>query len=60
MLNKEIDIIELSDKVLKGMKIAIKKLVEETAAKGGNLVIGDADGTIKKVPAKDLLPLVNK
>ncbi len=49
---------EFAEKVLKGMKVAIKKLVEETAAKDGSLVVKEADGTIKEVPAKELLHLV--
>jgi hypothetical protein len=55
MTTKQMGVKELSEKVLEGMKIAIKKLVEETAARDGELVIGDKDGNIKHVPAKELL-----
>ncbi len=48
---------ELSDKILKGMAEASRKLVEESAANGRSLVISE-DGEVKKVPAKDLLPRV--
>jgi hypothetical protein len=50
----EHDISELSNKILKGMQIAVRKLVEETAASDGSLVISE-DGEIKNVPAKILL-----
>ncbi|GGC40776.1 hypothetical protein GCM10011386_36050 [Parapedobacter defluvii] len=43
-----------SDKVLYGVKKALRKLCEETAAKGGSLVI-KRDGEIQNVPAKELL-----
>lgn len=49
---------ELSDKILKGMAEASRKLVEESAANGRSLVISE-DGEVKKVPAKDLLPRVS-
>lgn len=49
---------ELSEKILKGMKEASRKLVEESAANGRSLVIS-VNGEIKKVPAKDLLPRVS-
>jgi len=45
----------LSEKILQGLKIALRKLVERKAAQNESLVIGDKDGTIKTVPAKDLL-----
>jgi hypothetical protein len=50
---------ELSDKILKGMAEASRKLVEQSAASGRSLVISE-DGEVKKVPAKDLLPRVSK
>jgi hypothetical protein len=49
---------KLSDKILKGMTEASRKLVEESAASGRSLVISE-DGIVKKVPAKDLLPRVS-
>lgn len=49
------DINELEAKVLKGMNIAIRKLVETSAEKGGSLIIGKIDGSFKAVPAKELL-----
>jgi hypothetical protein len=60
MENKKTDINELSEKVLQGMKIAMKKLVEEKAKNNEKLIIGDKDGNIKSVPAKDLLPSVEE
>ena len=60
MENKNINLDEFSEKILEGMKIAIKKLVETSAKNDEELVIRDKDGKIKSVPAKDLLPIVQK
>jgi predicted ABC-type ATPase len=60
MEDKSIYLDELSEKVLDGMKKAIKKLVETSAKNNEELVIRDKDGNIKSVPAKDLLHLVQK
>ena len=60
MENKKTDINELSEKVLRGMKKALKKLVETSAANNEDLVIGDKDGKIMTVPAKDLLHTLQK
>jgi hypothetical protein len=49
---------ELSDKILKGMTEALRKLVEESAASGRSLVISE-DGEVKRVPAKDLLSRIS-
>ena len=49
---------ELSDKILKGMAEASRKLVEQSAANGRSLVISE-DGEVKRVPAKDLLDRVS-
>jgi len=60
MEDRIIDIEELSDKVLEGMKKALKKLVETSARNDEELVIRDKDGVIRSVPAKDLLHFVQK
>ena len=52
------DLDDLTDKILKGMTEASRKLVEESAANGRSLVISE-DGEVKRVPAKDLLPRVS-
>lgn len=49
------DINELSGKVLSGVKKALVKLAEKSAANNEELVIADKNGSIKSVPAKDLL-----
>lgn len=51
---------ELSEKVLEGMRRALKKLVETSAQNDEELVIEDKDGVVKSVPAKDLLQEVQK
>ena len=56
MSNK--DRTQLPEKVLTGLRKALRKLVENSAANDENLVIADKDGKIKTVPAKELLPLV--
>jgi len=50
---------ELFNKILQGMKMASRKLVEESAALGHSLVIS-VDGEARNVPAKDLLPQVSE
>jgi len=47
---------DLSEMVLKGVQKAVSDLIEASAAKGEDLVIGKEDGSFKIVPAKDLLP----
>jgi hypothetical protein len=60
MEDKNIYLDEFSEKILEGMRIAMKKLVEDSAKNDEELVIRDKDGTIKSVPAKDLLHRVQK
>ncbi len=55
MNSERSNISELSDKVLKGLRKAFRKLVETSAANDRELVIGDKHGNFKSVPAKDLL-----
>jgi hypothetical protein len=60
MEDKSIYLDEFSEKILEGLKIAMKKLVETSARNNEELVIRDKDGKIKSVPAKDLLHRVQK
>jgi len=60
MENNKTDITELSERVLQGMRKAIRKLVETSAANNETLVIGDKDGKAKSVSAKDLLKSLPK
>lgn len=61
MEDKNIYLDEFSEKILEGMRKAIKKLVETSAKLDEELVIRDKkDGVIKSVPAKDLLHIVQK
>lgn len=55
MVNEKTNIHEFSEKVLLGMKIAIRKLVETAARENDTLIIADEDGNFKHIPAKDLL-----
>ena len=54
-MDKRTPISELSESVLKGVQEALRKLVEERAAQDKTLVIGDRNGNIKNIPAKELL-----
>lgn len=60
MEDKPIYLDEFSEKVLLGLRMAVKKLVETSAKLDEELVIMDKDGQVKSVPAKDLLHLVQK
>jgi hypothetical protein len=55
MNSERVNISDLSDKVLRGLKKALRKLVETSAANNRELVIWDKHGNFKSVPAKDLL-----
>jgi hypothetical protein len=45
---------DLSDKMKKALDKATDKVIAKQKAKDGYLVTGDADGNIRKIPAKDL------
>ncbi|AMQ01192.1 hypothetical protein AY601_4347 [Pedobacter cryoconitis] len=49
-----------TDKVMVGLKQALRKLAEEAAVNNEDLVIGDKEGNAKSVPAKDLLKTLSK
>lgn len=51
--NKEID--ELGKKILNGLKLSNRKLVETAAANNESLIVGDENGNPVSVPAKELL-----
>ena len=53
--NNRIDIDELTEKVLQGVKKAVRELIKASAANDEELIIGDKDGNIKSVPARELL-----
>lgn len=49
-----------TDKVMVGLKKALRKLAEEAASNNESLVIGDKDGNAQSIPAKDLLSTLSK
>ena len=51
MSGERVDISDLSEKVLRGLRNALRKLVETSAANNQELVVGDKDGNFKSVPA---------
>src|SRR5690348_12521836 len=58
MIEKHSNIDELSKRISQGLRKSIKKLVETKAAQNENLIVRDAKGRIKKVPAKKFLSVV--
>lgn len=58
--NKNITLDELSANVLGGVKKALHKLAETSAARDESLIIGDKDGNFKSIPAKQLLKTLSK
>jgi hypothetical protein len=56
--NNQVHISPLSEKIIQGIRKAVKKLVEDSAANNETLVIGDEEGKIKTVPARELLDSV--
>ncbi|MBC9932549.1 hypothetical protein [Chitinophaga qingshengii] len=55
MTNKQKELLVFSEKIQQGAQKAVRKLVEARAASGKSLVIGDKNGNVKIVPAKELL-----
>ena len=58
--NNNTNISELSEKVLNGVKRAVRKLIEENAANNESMIIGDKDGNFEIVSAKELLQSFSK
>lgn len=54
------DLNELSVIIINGVNKALRKLAESSAANNESLIIGDKDGNIKSVPAKELLKTLSK
>ncbi len=52
--------IELRNKIMAGIKKAVEKLIVNSAAKNGKLVISDEEGNVKIVFAKDLISSLKK
>lgn len=60
LMNNQQNISVFSEKILQGLRDALRKLVEESAAKSESLVISDQDGNIRTVSAKELLENLRK
>ncbi len=54
------DLNELAINVVKGVNKALRKLAESSAANNESLIVGDKDGNVKSVPAKELLKTLSK
>lgn len=59
-MNMKPENIELTNKIMAGIKKAVSDLVIKSAANDETLVIADKEGNVQLVPAKDLLESVNK
>lgn len=54
------DLNELAANIINGVNKALRKLAESSAANNESLIIGDKDGNVKSVPAKELLKTLSK
>ena len=54
------DLNELAANIINGVNKALRKLAESSAANNENLIVGDKDGNVKSVPAKELLKTLSK
>jgi len=59
-LNKSDDVKDLPEKILEGIRKAVRKLIETSAANNDSLVVSDKSGKVRKVAAKDLLDASKK
>jgi len=55
MENNDLHISDFAKAILEGTKKALRKLVEDSAARDKSLVIEGPDGKPRSVPAKELL-----
>ncbi|HWZ13835.1 MAG TPA: hypothetical protein VNW95_01255 [Mucilaginibacter sp.] len=56
----ETEIDDLSARILGGVRKAVRQLVEKSAANDESLIIGDKEGNVRSVPAKELLKTLRK
>jgi hypothetical protein len=54
------DLNELANNVIVGVNKALRKLAESSAANNESLIVGDNEGNVKSVPAKELLKTLSK
>jgi len=53
-MNNDVNKKDISATLEKSLEKVRKKLIEEVKKNNGYLVIGDKDGKVKKIPARDL------
>ena len=53
MSNKEVQ--ELSERLRNGLEIAERRMLEEKALRGQDVIVCDANNNIQRIPAKQLL-----
>lgn len=54
------EIKELSEKIQYGLRIAERRMLEEKALHGQDIVVCDENNNIKRIPAKEALDKLNK
>jgi hypothetical protein len=59
-MNLKPENIELQNKIMEGVKKAVRKLVISSAEKNEKLVIADKNGNVMHVPAKELLKTISE
>ena len=58
--NRSAEVDELGKKILAGLQLATRRLVESAAANNESLIVGDENGKPIAVPAKELLKKMQK
>jgi len=58
--NRKTEVDEMGKKILSGLRIATRRLVENAAANNETLIVGDENGNPIAVPAKELLKKMQK
>ena len=51
----EQEIMELEEKIWKGLQLAEKRMLEEKALRNENVIVQTDDGTIQHIPARQVL-----
>lgn len=51
----EKEILEQQDKIDRGLQLAERRMLEEKALHGQDVIVSDGNGTIRRIPAKQLI-----
>jgi len=58
--NKQTNIEDFANKLIDTLRGGLKQMAEKAAENNESLVIGDKDGSVKTIPAKELLKSLSK